>query len=301
MATLANQRLTGWQESGQGHAPLPVFRAIIVLGFILAGQGLSTGLVTELACLAILIGGLPHGALDIDVIRAGSSVGLRWVFTLYIALAAIMACAWWLSPAFALAVFLILSVVHFAEDWDAAGDPFLAIGIALAIIAAPAVAHPGQIAALFVALTGSADAAVCADILRLLAPTAFIAAAIGLATMGRRGDNAGAARGTLSIVAMTALPPVVGFACFFCLFHSPHNLAGTFATLRRTRNTLLSGGIVPFSIGGALIALLIAAVTTRPSLSDVAVTASFTTLSILTVPHMIAPAVVSRWSRFSLR
>ena len=99
---------------------------------------------TMAACLAILLFGLPHGTLDLEIIkreRGASRSGMVGLLGAYLALAAAMATLWQLAPVGALSVFIVVAVVHFAEDWTDLGSAFLAHGMAIALLTAPALLH----------------------------------------------------------------------------------------------------------------------------------------------------------------
>lgn len=83
-----------------------------------AGLALSGAGVTLVACLAILMFGLPHGTLDLEIIRT------RWhspitqmvpLLAVYLALAAAMFGLWQFDPVLALGAFIAVAVVHFPK------------------------------------------------------------------------------------------------------------------------------------------------------------------------------------------
>ena len=267
--------------------------AVFAVGWV-ASSGIDAGRATLLACLAIAIFGLPHGTFDLRLLRqhAGRRKILGFLLALYLGCAAAMAILWWWQPVAALAVFLAISIVHFADDWSDTGSAFLAGGIALAIIAAPAFGHLAALQAIFVALTGNADAARLGDGLVLVAPVAFAVAAAGLAALvwNGRGDTALAAG--CSIGVMVVLPPAIGFALFFCLFHSPRHFRAALRDLDWHDVRQWAPVVVPLTLAAMGI---VAALYTVGGPGDVAmraVAATFMALSILTVPHMAVPGIL---------
>ncbi len=259
------------------------------------GVALGSAGATIAACIAILLFGLPHGSLDLEIVRREHRVGharMSSILLLYVGLAAAMAAVWQFAPVFALATFLLVAVVHFAEDWAESRSTFLAQGMAIALLTAPTFLHLGEIENLFAVLSGRPEAAILASVMLMLAPMSLAVAAVAVACLQRRGSTDQAAAGAMMLIGMIVLPPVIGFALFFCLYHSPRHL-GT--ALSRVGRTSRSRWIVPLvTLAGIGLAVILFAGQLRPDISAQFVAASFMTLSLLTVPHMIVPVIVER-------
>ena len=266
----------------------------VLLALYSSGVSLDGAATTVLACAAILLFGLPHGALDLAIIRHERGTGraaMGALLMLYLGLAAAMAAVWRLHPVAALAIFIIVAVVHFAEDWRDMSSAFLAQGMAIALLTAPTLLHLAELERLFVALSGRSEGAVVANFMLLVAPVSMAIASVTLWTLWRSGVRDQAVVGALTLVGMTLLPPVVGFALFFCLYHSPHHLG---VAMARVAGSPGGRWVVPLVTLAALgIAAALFAGELRADLPERIVAASFMTLSILTVPHMIVPVVVA--------
>ena len=257
------------------------------------GPSLSGSVPTIAACAFILVFGLPHGALDLEIVKRERRTGRFAMVALllcYLGLAGAMAAIWQLAPVIALAIFLIVAIVHFAEDWPELGSKFLAQGMAIALLSAPTLFHMAELRLLFVALSGHSDAALVADFLLLLAPTSLAVASVAVSTLWRTGSHAQAAAAALTIAGMVLLPPVIGFALFFCLYHSPRHLGAALARVAWARSARRV--ILPITLAALGIAVALFAGEARADLSAQVVAASFMTLSLLTVPHMLIPFVV---------
>ena len=108
-----------------------------VIGLDKVGFLVNSPALTATISAMLLVFGLPHGSFDIAILRRaepsaphnGSRIGL---VLLYLSFAAAMYLVWRSSPVLALASFLVLATVHFAEDWDNFGSGFIAAGIAAA-------------------------------------------------------------------------------------------------------------------------------------------------------------------------
>ena len=268
-----------------------VLAALLTLHW--GGMPLSGTTPTTAACAVILLFGLPHGALDLEIIKRERGTGplaMGGLLFLYVGLAAGMAAVWQRAPVAALTMFLVVAVVHFAEDWPELGSRFLAQGMTIALLAAPALLHVTELERLFEALSGSRDAALVANLLLLLAPTSLAVASVAVWTLWRTCSRDQAVVGALMLVGMILLPPVVGFALFFCLYHSPRHLGVALSRVARAPSAPRL--IVLMTLAALGIAAALFAGNVRADLPAQAIAASFMTLSLLTVPHMIVPAVV---------
>lgn len=265
----------------------------------------DTPTLTAVASFALLVFGLPHGTFDLALLRragAGGTLGSGLAMVLlYLGCAAIMYLAWRIGPVLALAAFLVMAVVHFAEDWADCGSPFLACGIAVGIVSAPALLHIDSLRQLFVALTGDAGAAVLADLLLLVAPVGIAVALVGLGVLWQAARPALALSGGCALAAVLLLPPVPGFALFFCLVHSPIQFRAHADSLGLRGIRQWGGIVVPLTLGGFGIAAAIFLLDRGQSIPASVFASSFMTLSILTVPHMLVPMIASRIGRLRRR
>jgi Brp/Blh family beta-carotene 15,15'-monooxygenase len=265
---------------------------------VAAAAGLPLSGVTALVagCAAILVFGLPHGALDIELIRrhGTSRHGRTTILVVYLGIACITTVAWLIAPVAALSGFIVIAIIHFAEDWEAMRSRFLATGMAVALIAAPVMLHRGEVAAIFVALTHAPAAARLSDGLLLVAPVALAVAVVGILAMIAARRFTAAAAATASLVALLALPPVAGFAVFFCLFHSPRHFVGALQATQLWRAARWLPVVVP--VTGAALAIVTGVYLIHGGLGvpQRLTAATFMALSILTVPHMLAPALLQR-------
>lgn len=281
---------------------------VAAVSFQAAGVAM-TGVATPVACALLLIFGLPHGTLDLELLRRrdDDGAGLGLLLTAYMVCAAAMYLLWQAAPIAALAVFMVIAFEHFAEDWTAMGSRFCASGTALAVIALPALLHRDEIAGIFATLAGT-SATVLADLLLLAAPIAGLIALSGVGLLWQRQSRSLAIGLAAAMVAELLLPPVVGFAVFFCFVHSPAQLRASLATITMPSRQAWWRVIVPLTLAALLLATAIGAAAVRAATFDgsnisIWLHAAFVTLSVLTLPHMAVPhlARVYRRARYAPR
>ena len=244
------------------------------------------------ACGVILIGGLPHGALDLAVLRRDAEHRIGLVISLYLGLAVVMFATWQSAPTFALGLFLAMAITHFAEDWSEAEHPFFALSIGVALLSSPALLHHQAMGGLFVLLTGEPSAADLADVLLLVAPVAAACALLAVLLLWQRGCRVTAVNAACAVAAMILLPPVSGFAIYFCLIHSPVHFRAGMERLASATGVVRSTIIA--TLGGLAIALATLEFLPPAGPSSRLFAASFMTLSILTLPHMAVPLIARR-------
>ena len=284
------------------HAAVPGPAAMIVVlcaagaaggaGFSLSGAG-----VTLCACVALLVFGLPHGTLDLEIIRArwrSPLTQLMPLLAVYLGLAAAMFGLWQVDPVVALGSFIAIAVVHFSEDWEGAGSVILSGGLALALLAAPTLLHRAELDTIFIDLTNRDTAVAISQMLNGVAPASLSLGAMALIVLWRNGRRDQAVGGVAALAGMLLFPPIVGFAAYFCLFHSPRHFAHSLQDLHWRGVGSWGRVVIPLTLIAGLLAGVIYWIELRSGLSGRVMTASFMTLSILTVPHMLVPIIVSR-------
>jgi beta-carotene 15,15'-dioxygenase len=283
----------------------PVTALVLSLAVLLAcpafGLALDSALATQVFCGTLLIVGLPHGTFDFQILRdsANKSVmKLTMAVGLYLALAAATYGLWVVNATAALAGFLIISIIHFEEDWrdDAASDQrFLTASIPVSLISLPALSHPQDLRQIFAGLAGDIGAAALVDALILIAPVALCVALIAMTSDWLRGERGRASSALLSLLAMMILPPIAGFVVFFCVVHSPRHFRAGIQSLAEKGPSDWRQLVLPLTLGAGLVFMALFIALNRMTVTDTAIAATFMTLSVLTVPHMLAPLLLRRF------
>ncbi len=272
-------------------------------GFWVAAAGLTLALLARLpltgssatlvATLVFIGGGMPHGAYDIALLARIGTTSPRQLATAvlaYVAVAGTMAALWLTMPLAALIVFLAVAAVHFGEDWTMIGEPLLKVAAGTAIIAAPAIGHPTEVARLFAAIADGDGGLIVARTMLAVAPVALLVTVVGIVVAWRDGARAWAAAMTIAIAMLIVAPPVAGFALFFVFLHSPRHLAAARTSLRDM--SLFRWLATGAGMSAAAIVGWLALSTSLPRFLTPDITAqAFQLLAAVAVPHLL----LSRW------
>jgi Brp/Blh family beta-carotene 15,15'-monooxygenase len=261
------------------------------------------------ALLAILLIGVPHGALDIDLsLAASNSSKNRMLFYFsYIVLALGSFWLWSMLPTASLIVFLAISTVHFgrsnpfglakertAKNWQLASVQFFMGGAATIFI--PAL-YWSQAQLLFGSL--GADSAVIRFV-GLVALPAWIASALVSMLYLRASRVAIICVFLCALVAVKdVLSPLILFSFYFCVLHSaPH-----FFRAMRFLRVPISSPPPMFLVNTVIAWLFVFLAYGFYDLGDNSVAASlnavFGVLFALTIPHMfLVDALLPRAAQY---
>ncbi|MDG2502510.1 MAG: Brp/Blh family beta-carotene 15,15'-dioxygenase [Porticoccaceae bacterium] len=254
------------------------------------------------AIAAVLIIGVPHGGLDGAVARRiGWSKGLvPWLgFHLsYIALAALVVWLWLQWPVPGLAVFLLISALHFGRSDIAYTQSLIASNSAQQWL--PLIAHGGLVS---IAIPSLQSAAVQPVFTILVGDegAALLIKAIGMLFLPWLLSLAGYAiyaimhplwrRPLLSLISLVilalVLPPLISFALYFCLWHSrSHTLLiwQSFEENTERRRSFIEATVYSLMAWTAALGFFMVF---QGSLSSALIQLTFIGLAALTVPHML--------------
>jgi beta-carotene 15,15'-dioxygenase len=274
---------------------LRFFSAPALFSLILAclyGAHLNPGtsaLLLPITCGLMLVVGLPHGIFDYLTLRKlGQTAwfgGVAIPVAVYCGAALVTWVFWQTNPSVSLAFFIFIAIVHFSEDWMRLRSRLGAISMAISMIALPALLYPAELSALLM-LVGGNDAQIFSDCLRLVAPVFGLVAIAHIFIDFGEGAIGEATTNTILMIAALMLPPGIGFALYFCVFHSPMHFAEGRATLldhAGSTNTFYGYMFVAC----VFVVALVVAFQPHMAMDERLIAASFQTLSILTVPHML--------------
>ena len=266
---------------------------------------------TLVALAAVVIIGLPHGALDGAIaIHLGMSrnlLSLTRFLVLYIAAAAAVVGAWMMAPVACLLVFLVISMLHFGMGDVRAGNGWQGMLEALAhgglVVAGISQMHRDEVDVIFGYLVDGNTLLVWQglEIISIFVAVALLFCVVqGVINPRWRG-------GLAELVIMGAIfaftSPLVGFAIYFCLVHTPRHVRSILSSVSSgvSRRLMVSQAVL-FTVaswvaGGLAFWLLLGAETAEAALMRVV----FIGLAALTVPHMILVDGLFRRVQPSLR
>ena len=252
----------------------------------------------DLAALAaVVLIGLPHGALDGAIaIHLGFSrkvlLFIRFLL-LYVGMAGLVIAAWIMAPAACLLGFLVISMIHFGAGDARHGTGWVRGAEVMAhgglVVAGISQMHRPQVDVIFAYLTGGDTRLVWQglDILTVIVGASLVVC-LAQALWYRRWRGTAIELGALAILfAMT--PPLVGFAVYFCCVHSARHVASIMSSLRQhmSASTMLLQAAI-FTVASWLAGA--AAIWWLADMADpqpVILRVIFIGLAALTVPHMI--------------
>ena len=242
-----------------------------------------------LATLFLLVG-LPHGGLDIYLLRQFGLSKSYWsalFFILgYILLAIIAFGLWVMSPILGLVVFMIIACYHFSTDWGVHKNYVSGLMLSSLLLATPAMLNFHNVIIIFHKLYLSLpEAHLVASIMKgvFYFDTIFFVISIILLRSIET-------KYLLEMLILLCFGFLFGlyayFIVYFCLLHSSHHFYKTSLKLNKNiyKTWLLS---VPFVMPILLLALFMFYVTPLVTMSDYAIRWLFIGLFSLTVPHML--------------
>ena len=255
-------------------------------------------LIDYLSLLAIVIIGIPHGALDLNLAIAGNSSSTRRrgiIFVSYITIAIASFIAWYLMPSIALGIFLILSTVHFGRanpllldyknqnKFDALIGSIVFQG-GLTTIFLPWL-YWNDIKDIFAALGAYIEAF---QIIGSFAVLAWLLSALATSLHYRSFRLYGTLMSLVGLVYFKeAFTPLCLFSIFFCILHSiPHYLKAS-NELGTSPNKPPIGFLINTISAWAIVATISIFFYQSESLSSATLNGIFSILFALTVPHMI--------------
>ena len=248
------------------------------------------------ALLFVVLIGLPHGAFDGAIanhLGAGRSIAATAKFIAsYCATAALVIAIWIIFPAITLALFLIISMIHFGRgDASAKSRPVFMTQVLLhggLPIFGIIYFQQSSVIPLFDALTnGASDLAIL--ISKIMVPVLGLMAGLyGLMAFRDASLRARFAEFILLSVVITLLPPLVSFALYFCIIHTGRHMRRIWHVLA---STISPKGLYRQAAGFTLASWLVGGAAflwlENGDLDAALLQVVFIGLAALTVPHMI--------------
>lgn len=213
-------------------------REYITLYFVLACLAASPFSLTHLgdlntlqiglmAALVILFG-LPHGALDVELATKMNlvfSTKTAMLFLIFYFVLAMLGIALWLAlPMVGLCIFLLISAFHFSDDWSGILPRWLCLVIGSIIICMPVVLHAETVNEIFQWLL--VNEAQSTTIVSVLYYCGLVGSVLFLVGLFLNRDISYVLILELAVLwaVATLLPPLLFFIVYFCFLHSMRHL-----------------------------------------------------------------------------
>jgi Brp/Blh family beta-carotene 15,15'-monooxygenase len=259
--------------------------------------------------VVVVVLGVPHGALDPWIAELAGLVSTRRTLIIfnfvYVALAAAVVVIWSLVPGPALLGFLVVSAWHFSGDWagDWAGDwdaPLRQVAQVVMrsvsgglLLLLPIGVHSGEVAEIFALLSGEAGGDLT-QWLSLPAPVLVAGTLVVIAVAALLHKWWTAVQFAALLALAISAPPLVYFAIYFCLLHSPTHLIGYFQMAGPALRGRLVRMTLIYSVGSLAVGLPVVWLWSGTGADSLLARLIFIGLAALTVPHMVLLAVASR-------
>jgi len=249
-----------------------------------------------IALLFVVLIGLPHGAFDgaiANYLGVGRSFATAAKFIAsYCAVAGLVIATWIMFPAITLALFLIISMIHFGRgDASAKPGPVFMMQVLLhggLPIFGIIYFQQSSVIPLFDALTnGASNLAILVS--KIMVPMMGLMAGLyGLMAFRNASLRPRFAEFILLAVAFAILPPLVSFALYFCIIHTGRHMRLIWHVLASTSSPkglyrqAAGFTLTSWLVGGAAFLWL-----ETGNLDAALLQVVFIGLAALTVPHMI--------------
>ena len=263
------------------------------------------------ALAAVVLIGLPHGALDGAIAMhlgyANRLLNFFRFIALYVLVAGLVVGAWVMMPALCLLGFLIVSMIHFGSG-DARHATGWMRGVEIVahgglVVAGISQMHRPEVDVVFGYLVGGDTSLVWSglDVMTVFVGFALVIC-VGQALWFRKWRGTAVELVLLAIL-FAMVPPLVGFAVYFCCVHSARHVASIVGSLKRYISVAnlcvqtLAFTLASWAAGAAAGWWLIDMTNPEPTVIRVI----FIGLAALTVPHMILVDGIYRRSSKSLQ
>ena len=258
---------------------------------------LDLGVWNLIGLAGIVMIGLPHGALDgavamhLGLVEKFSTMA-RFVI-IYVGLAGLVVGAWMIAPSQSLIFFLVISMLHFGAGDAKNGDGILRFAETLAhgglAIVGISQFHRSEVDEIFYYLINQ-DTAMVWLVISVLTVAVIVAvgACITQAVNDAKWSVTSIELPILGIV-YALVPPLLGFAIYFCLVHSARHFKRILSTIKATVDlSNIKNQAILFTTASwiaAGIAFWMFADFAEPGPTVMRIT--FIGLAALTVPHMV--------------
>jgi len=239
--------------------------------------------------VAILLLGVPHGALDPIFAQRTfklKGVGAWVVFVIaYLGLAGSVVGIWLVAPAVWLVLFLLISVWHFSNDLVPASGWLARLSYGSSILVLPALKFSSELTLLFSHLLNPTQSAIIVAVLQALAIPVLILVLMSAAWVVRT-DRVTALEIVSVGILMIFATPLLAFTVYFCLMHGLRHILRTLQLAAAPTLTHLARVMALPMLGTLILVVLGLVFVEAQALEQGLMQLVFVGLAALTVPHM---------------
>lgn len=246
----------------------------------------------------IAVLGIPHGALDTWIAEKIGLAKNRRNYSLfllaYLACAATVVAIWTIFPTTSLLVFLLISAIHFSEDWREEKGSIAHLPAGFLLLLMPIGFHTPEVAELFAHLSGPQGA----DLAYYLALPHPLMAGAMLALIARavfQRKNQRALELFTLLVLAHQVNPLIYFTLYFCLLHSPRHFMHLFHKAEGKEHARLFRIAFSYTAATLLLSSFLWWLWSELPLDSVVLRLTFISLAALTYPHMFLIYVARQW------
>jgi len=206
------------------------------------------------ALLVIFIMGMPHGALDIIMLKALSKLDIQTcnasyvtklsvLVSMYTALVVVAFFAWMLIPTICLIVFLIIGIAHFRHDWQQTLSipSWCLSGV---VVTAPSLVYSQRLEDVFEWLfVPSYHASIIALVMQVIAMLCM--ATVLVYWLKNSIDTPVVKKMIIVVMCASVLPPLVFFTLYFCIVHSVYHTMLVQKTMQMNFRSLAVATLIP--------------------------------------------------------
>ena len=272
------------------HFLLPLATVFAVGLFALFPNAISLTIQIAGLALMVIILGLPHGALDPWIAeQAGLQRTLKHQIAFNLAYLFVGGCvvvAWTFAPVVCLLIFLLISAWHFSADWAHQMPKPLQLLMGCLLILMPIGFHTDQVALIFSHLSGDGGARLA--YFMALDPLVILAAMMVLIAYAALTKATKAMADFVALLVLSYVaPPLVYFALYFCLLHSPRHLIGIFRSADTKHHKRLAKMMAVYTLLTLVPIGLLAGYWFDLAADALYLRLVFIGLAAVTVPHML--------------
>jgi Brp/Blh family beta-carotene 15,15'-monooxygenase len=244
--------------------------------------------------VVVIVLGLPHGALDPWIaetigLQPSRQQSLAFIF-IYFSIAATVVLVWIWLPVASLLMFLCMSAWHFSGDWERDVSRPVRICAGALLLLMPIGWHTQNVAMIFSHLSGEGGSALAYTLALpawLLATTMLIL--IVSAAWQKKWYFALECSSLLCLAYVAT--PLIYFALYFCVLHSPRHLTGVWRRAHANQRPRLLRMILTYTLATVMLLGMLGWLWSGLPLDSLMLRLIFIGLAAVTVPHMLLLAI----------